>query len=277
LLQTFSQWSSGSTSATAVSAGVDAALPQLLETTQALSAQAPLAWTGAALVAYQAGAQLYLECARVEQAATTLAAAPLRRQLQLAEMRIRELGDGVYDHAGALLAPYLPAPATTPDVEVIPLPSVPNWKTEQLLPGAPLDRPGGPLLGPAGRASSWTAAVRQTHIPSGATETAAIRSGPSSTLRALSDDFLEAASELAQAPTPAGGSNERTGMRLGLLVDSEATRAAEAARLVTHGAARTELAGAAQALAVIGDDLWDHHFGPRSVGFSPAVLQSGGP
>jgi hypothetical protein len=271
LFETFAQWSSGKASAGAVTQAVDEAVPEFLQSTRALAAQAPLGWTHAAGLDYLAGAQLYLEAIRVEGAAALLAPGALRHQLQSSETRIRELGDRVYNQGSVAVAPFLPTPATSPDVTEITVPPVPNWKTQDLLPGPPLDQRAGPPPGRPVVAASWKAAVDKAHIPSGSAETAAIRSGKTGTLRTLSDEFLVADSDLANAPRPLGGATEKIGLRLGLLVDSEATRTAEAAHDTPIRRAATELSGVAQALAVIGNDLWDAHLGTRLVGFSATV------
>jgi hypothetical protein len=271
LFQTFEEWSSGTVSADAVTEAVDQAVPEFLQTTRALTAQTPLTWTRAALADYLAGAQLYLEAIRVEGAASLLAPGPLRAQLQSSEMRIRELGDRVYDQGSSAVAPFLPKPATSSDVTVITVPPVPNWKAQDLLPGPPLDQRGGPPLGQSVAASSWIAAVDEAHIPTGSAETAAIRSGKAAILRSLSDHFLVAATELSKAPRPSGGSAEKDGLRLALLIDSEATRTAEAAHDTSNRGATTDLFGIAQALAVIGNDLWDPHLETRLVGFRATV------
>src|ERR1700722_19329883 len=113
---------------------------------------------------------------------------------------------------------------------------------------------------------------RVREIPSGSIETAAIRGGRNHTLQTLSDDFSAASLALVNSPSPPGGSAERNRFRLGLLVDSEATRAAEAACDVTNTQIRMALDNEAQGMAVIGNDLWDLNLGRRTIGFSPTVL-----
>jgi hypothetical protein len=127
------------------------------------------------------------------------------------------------------------------------------------------------------KASSYKEAVNEAGIPSAATESADIRSSQFSPLRTISDDFLGAATSLTNAPAPSGGTSEQNGLRLALMVDSEAARAAEAARIAKTRSAETELGNVAKTLAIIGDDLWDPDLGVRSVTFDPSLLVHVGP
>jgi hypothetical protein len=272
LLEVFGKWSATNTSSSNVNSAINEAFPQFVQTLHALAVQAPLRWSRTALMDYRAAAELYLEAARVEASATQLSTSPLQKQLQNSESRIRQLGDRIYDQAGAALAPYLPAPPKVPGVTVVTLPPVPNWIQANLLPGPPLDRRGGPTFARSIAASSWRDAVKNASIPSAFTETAAIRLGDERELRTVSDEFLFAASYMSKAPNPPGGVVVLVNVRLALLVDSEAARAAESAQLTSAPVARSDLKSVAEALAVIGNDLWDQRIEFRSVNFNSAVL-----
>ena len=277
LLQTFQQWRSGTSMAPTVTAAIDVALPEFLRTTAALAVQAPLPWTDAALKDYRASAQLYVQAIEVEWAAADLPNGALQGQLQNSAERIRELGDSVYNQATAALAPYLPAAPVHPDVTIERLAPVPNWATTGLLPGPPLDLGTSSAQNSHIVAVTWKTAVAQSGIPSARIESAAIRSGGAAALDALGVAFQIAATSLALAPTPAGGHSGSIGLRLCLLVDAEATRSAEAARMLPASPAQTALDNVAEAVALIGNELWDPQLGPRSVGFSRSVLQQAGP
>jgi hypothetical protein len=277
LLQTFQQWSTRGTSAKDVTSAIDGELPQFSQTIQALAAQTPLPWTAPALADYQASAQIYITAVRVERVASLVPTGRFQQQLQRSELRIRELGDKVYNEAGSVLAGYLPAPATNPDVITIAPPPVPNFAKEALLPGPPLDHQG--IVIPTRRigTDSLTVAIKQVRIPSGTTETRAIRSGSLATLRALSDAFSQDSADLSTTHLLTSGTATLSGLRVGLLLASEATRAAEASRLVTAASGRGALERVAQELAVVGDHLLIPTLGSRPLGFDPAVLTATGP
>jgi hypothetical protein len=277
LLQIFQEWSTKGTSAQSVTAVIDEELSPFAHTIHALMAQKPLPWTKPALLDYQAGAELYLAAIRVERVASLLESGSLQSQLQESELRIRELGDKVYNLAGDELAKYLPTPATDPNVVVIAPSPVPNFSTEQLLPGPPLDRKSDFTAVRPIHATSLKAAVKEALIPSADTETKSIRSGSLVELRTLSDEFLRDSTALADAPPPGNDTAVRNGVRLSLLVASEATRTAEGARVVTAAADVDPLKRVAQDLALISDSLWDPALGSRSVGFSASSLNDTGP
>jgi hypothetical protein len=87
----------------------------------------------------------------------------------------------------------------------------------------------------------------------------------------LSEAYIRASDHLYAVADPKGQRAVNTRVQLGLLIDSEASRAAEAARLAT-GAPASALTKIAQTLALVGDELWDDRLGARHTGFPAALL-----
>jgi hypothetical protein len=94
-------------------------------------------------------------------------------------------------------------------------------------------------------------------IPPGEAEARAVTNGTAIEDRAIADHLQNAVQVLDDAPDPAHRAAVSVEVRLGLLVDAEAARAAEAARLAVSKPAADELLDAAKTLALIGEQLWD--------------------
>ena len=90
---------------------------------------------------------------------------------------------------------------------------------------------------------------------------------------AATGSFTAAADQLYTAPDPRDERRVSTRVQLGLLVDAEAARAAQAATLLPQGVQRASLRTSAQRLALLGDRLWDPRLGVRDSGL-PAISRS---
>jgi hypothetical protein len=268
-VKTLSDWQDGHASSAAAAGQVDHALPEFLATRDALARRAPLASAPRALDDYRRAVALYIEAAQMAKVATGLPDGALQHQLKLSYARLRNLADRVFDQSAVELAPYLPVPPSLEGIEIQKPAEVPLWASLGLAAGPPLDI--APPLAPhrAYQATrphepfaSWANDVQRAGVPSAADVASAITSGSTAALRALSDR-LTAASERVQASAdPTGERVVSTRVQLGLLVDAEGTRAAEAATLVT-GTARQQLGTLAQRLTALGDGLWDERLGAR--------------
>jgi hypothetical protein len=120
-------------------------------------------------------------------------------------------------------------------------------------------------------------AVHRIDIPPAGELAAAITSGDASRLQQLSNRFVGAANAVNATPDPQGQREISTTVRLGLLVDAESARVAQAATLVTDTAQGGRLTDVARRLALIGDGMWHPALGPRQSGFNPDLLKQTGP
>jgi hypothetical protein len=267
LLQTSDEWQTGGGSVAAVSADLENGFPSAQTALRSLERQAPLRAVPDALTRYEQAVELYIEAFQVEHAATLVPAGPLQQQLKKSFARVRELGDRVYDQASSLLSPHEPTPAADPDVKIIPAPTVPDWDTIGLAAGPPLDSASADASDPAAgngsprpqeAVSKWVKTVRAAGIPSASAEAQAVTSGNVADGRTIADQLQSAVIRLDAAPDPSRLPAISVEVRLGLLVDAEAARAAEAASLAAATpAAAGELRAVARSLALIGQQLWD--------------------
>jgi hypothetical protein len=125
--------------------------------------------------------------------------------------------------------------------------------------------------------SSWTRAVHKIDIPTAPDLATAINAGTGSPLQQLSNRIIAAANAPNQTADRRGQRAVSTTLRLGLLVDAESARAAQAATAIgdaSQGGRSTEVA---RRLALIGDGLWPPALGPRHSGFNPDLLGQTGP
>lgn len=278
LLLDVKPWEEGTTPATAatVRADVTKLLPDFEAARQSLDQQAPLTLAPQAIDDYRSAAALYLESVRLDGAAAGQPAGALEHQIQLSADRVRELADRVYDQATVVLQPYTPTTPPTPGVTIVKPLDVPVWAEVGLTAGPPLDTatPAAPKTSyqttrPQEPLAAWRAQVAALDLPAPAAEADAIRTGTATTLRSMSDLFAAAEARLTADPDPRDGRVAGTRLRLGLLVDAEATRAAEEAVLLGPAPAAAPLRQVSAALAVIGDGLWDDQLGPRATGLAP--------
>ncbi|HZQ27844.1 MAG TPA: hypothetical protein VFA94_09105 [Acidimicrobiales bacterium] len=233
---------------------------------------------------YQHSADLYVEAVRAYQAEVQTPAGPLRDQLDLLARRVRVLGDRVFDRGRALVHPYLHE-APNPNVNVQLPEEVPNWVDEGMAAGPPLDdtppAPSSqPTLSQADRPQqsrdAWLKALRDARVPSGSELANVLRSGDATSLRDMARGLSAAAERLRPVPDPKGDREESERVRLGLLVQAESARTAQAAALAT-GPAHDILAAMAPRLALVGDGLWSGPGLPdRRTGLDPALLGEDG-
>jgi hypothetical protein len=211
---------------------------------------------------YTHSAQLYEQVGRIYQVMVGTGPGDARTQLDLLARRVRELADRVFDRGHATLAPYLDE-QQSPDVEVHAPEEVPLWPEEGLAAGPPLDEQPPPAASspplrqasrPQESEAAWAKDVGAARIPSAATLTAAIRAREGGALGDLARRYVAAAEALRARPDPKGNRDKSAVLRLGLLVDADAARAAQAATLLQDGP-RDGLERVAAKVANVGDDL----------------------
>ena len=266
-------------------------VPDFVNARDAIESVLPLSSAPRAGMLYTQSADLYLEYLRVEIVDSTIADGPLRAQLDLVARRIRIMGDRAYDRAHAAVDPA----DLDQKTRTIELPDdVPDWTAEGLAAGPPLDAmpppparipPSRPVSRAQEAQSRWNAQVDSVGVPAATGLAAAIDRPGHDELQGLSDLFAIADRRLANDPDPQDGREEGATLRLGILVDAEAARVAEAAVTVTDPVASGRLTASAQRLALVGDALWNvaapsdvwPPVPPRTSGFDPADLQRDGP
>jgi hypothetical protein len=282
LVQDTGSWQSGKLAAASLISDINKDWPDIYSTRADLAKEAPFALAPTALNDYQMSVDLYIESFRMAIVAARLPPGAMQSQLQLSTSRIRELGDRIYDQATVVLSPYAPPlPNSSSGNEVIKPADVPVWASVGLAAGPPLDAPRATLkpvafepTRPQQSFPAWQRDVQDAGIPPIGAEVAAIESGTTATLRVESDAFDTAAEKLTAEPDPKSGRPASSRLRLGLLADAEATRAAEAATLITDPALQSNLRQIAETLAVVGDSLWDPELGPRATGFARSLLST---
>lgn len=210
---------------------------------------------------YVDSAQLYLETVNVYQAMLPMPAGDMRTQYDLLAKRIRALADRVFDRGHALVQPKL-GEKDNPDVDIRLPEEVPNWVAEGLAPGPPLDDPPPPAATdpqlrqatrPEQSRDGWLSAVGALDLPPPSLD------NPQATARAL----VAAVEKLRTTPDPKGDREESARIRLSLLVDADAARAAQAG-----------LPELGRRLLVVADQLWTGLGLPaRSSGLDPALLR----
>lgn len=180
-----------------------------------------------------ATARLYLIHVRLYRAGLALAPGVERVQLDLSARRLRTLGDRLFDQGQSVVERVVPT-SIPANVEIRRPAEVPDWVTEGMAAGPPLDDPPGPRassppLAPATRptqpAPSWE---RQADA---APTAADLRAGTDA--RELARRFTAAAAQLEAAPDPAGrdGRSRSALFRLRLLLLAEAARLRQLAAL----------------------------------------------
>lgn len=178
---------------------------------------------------YVASAVLHLQHVRILLRAIDIASGDERVQVALLGLRVRQLGDRVFDRGLALVDPSFGADA--PDVQINLPEEVPDWEAEGLAPGPPFDDEAGPpSSSPSLRAddrptqpeADWLAAVEAAGAPG--------RVDFDGDLAAQARDYVDAAEALRDAPDPdVDGGRERSAiLRLSWLVKADAARAAQA-------------------------------------------------
>lgn len=281
------RWRSGAVSDADLRTGAVAAIAQIVTARGAVEALPPFPGDGRVNDLYRDSIILDLQAANAYiSGADVPAGSALRDEVTLLGTRLRRLADRVFDRGRALVQPHL-GPAD-PNV-VLNLPEeVPNWITEGLAAGPPLD-PDAPAVRPlpgasgelrvptrpAQARSAWLDAVRAAGIPDGAAIATAISPTSGSSVSpanapdpALAKALLKAAEQLRSTPDPVGDREGATRLRLSLLVDADAVYAARAAAL----AESDRLRDVGLRLAVVADQLWPTDAGGRSSGLPTSLL-----
>jgi len=262
LVQGARDWQSGQRSTEDFTQEVDRAVADFGRSRKQVAAlgESPKNKTAGEL--YTHSAQLYEQVGRIYQVMVATEPGDVRTQLDLLARRVRELADRVFDRGHAALAPYLDE-QQPPDVEVRAPEEVPLWPDEGLAAGPPLDaQPAPPASSPPLRQATrpqesetaWASAVRAARIPTAAALTAAIRARDAAPLGDLARRYVAAAEALRARPDPKGQRDRSAILRLGLLVDADAARAAQAATLL-QGPPQTGLDSVASNVASVGDHL----------------------
>jgi hypothetical protein len=211
---------------------------------------------------YEHSAQLYVQVGRIYQVMITTEPGDVRAQLDLLARRVRELADRIFDRGHRALAPYLEE-QQSPDVEVRAPEEVPLWPEEGLAAGPPLDAappppaPSPPLrqqTRPEESPTAWAKDIRTAGIPSDAELTAAMRGAPVDRLGDLARRYAAAAERLRTRPDPKGEREKSAVLRLGLLVDADAARTAQAATFLQDGP-QHDLTDVGRTIAGVGKDL----------------------
>jgi hypothetical protein len=279
LVETANAWSAGKATAKTLRVTISSDLPELQTLVQDLEhLQSPPSVMGAASWFLQA-IELYVQAFRIEYAATDVKSRKLVRQLQLSAERVRDLGDRIYDLGTALVDAVLKKP---PVKTIVKLPApVPDWKTLDLAPGAPL----GPLPKDTQRSSSssqessaasakkWVAAVLASGVPSSARLKRHILSGTAADLKSLVVSTQTAVNRIGALRNPSDLVLVSRETRLGLLVCAESLQASLGSRVTSSASVSALLSSVADNLAILGVGLWDSELlGPRQIGFSPNLL-----
>ncbi|MCU1692079.1 MAG: hypothetical protein JWM64_1170 [Frankiales bacterium] len=261
-VRTITEWNLRRATPADVRSRVEVALQTSQDTVKALAVRKPLPGTEQALTQFRAGADLYISSLQTVLAATALPSGPLQTQVRRAAARQRDLGDRVYDLAQSSLVPVLPKEQTFDDVELRKPPEVPDYDAVDLGVGPPL-APAEPKPGPVRTfqaqrpeqdVAAWVAALDRLALPSGPQVLALLQSAPADRLAATAEQLVLGSDRLRELADPAGARNVSTQVQLGLLVEADALRTAQAA-VLAPAAQRLGLRQAAAGLGRTGTSL----------------------
>jgi hypothetical protein len=251
-----SAWASGTESAAKARQEFERDLPAFERVRRALQNLAPPPGHASAHADYVAAIGLYAASLQVDEAATEEPSGALRGQLQHSYLRIRSLGDIVFDQGTAELAPELGSAVAGPDVAAAS--HVPDWSSDGLVPSPPLApswRPAGAPASGTQPKADWAAEVATDGAPTQAAVRAAVAGhSRDSDLEGMVVALGAADAYVDSVPATAGDPLAANRLRLGLLVDAEALMSEEAAHL-SHGPPARPLAAIAAGLGSIGGTL----------------------
>lgn len=282
-LQTMIDWSENDARASEMKVAAAVALPNFVMVRDALAKREPFAPAPRALDNARDSVALYIETARMATAAADMASAKssgdLAEQARLAINRVRLLADRVFDQYVAELKPHTRQHPSEANVVLTKPAEVPNFAQGGQAPGSPLTEPRSTPpprryqeSRPEQDFDGWTGDVRDADVPSATEAAEAIEDGDADALGELAERFTAASETLYDAPDPTGERLLSTRVQLGLLVQSEAMRAAQVAALAP-AAQQDEFTTVAQTLAAIGNGMWDGRLGVRDGDF-PADLRT---
>lgn len=278
--QVLQSWQEGTASETDLKGIFDLGVRNFTDTREALAVREPFPKAPRALENFRISAALYLESARIGRSTLAVPEGQLRAQLRNQVDRLRNLADRVYDQAEVQIDRFLPEPIDDPNIKLFRPPEVPDFAFQGIAVGPPLDTPKPTPTeqrayiadeDKAQRSFSAYAAIVDATVPSVRELATAITTGTTAELRTVARKFTNAADILYESPNPQGERVVSTLVQLGLLVDAEAARAAQAATLLS-GVTQAELQTSAKRLALLGDRLWDERLGERDSGFSESLL-----
>ena len=177
---------------------------------------------------YFASATLHVLHVRIHLRGIDVEEGARREQVALLGLRVRQLGDRVFDRGLALVDPSFGV--DEPDVQINLPEEVPDWEAEGMAVGPPFDdEPGLPASSPSLRADDrptqseddWLAAVDAAGAPE--------RVDFDGDLAAQARAYVAAAEALRDAADPdvAGGRERSAILRLSWLVKADAARAAQ--------------------------------------------------
>lgn len=280
LPRTARDWLAGQRSDDELRQQVRRAFDDALESRDRVARLAPAPGRPPVVSLYQTSSLLYLESLRAELVAVDTPAGPLRVETDRLARRLRELADRTFDRGRILIDPSMGAGASG-QIEARLPEEVPDWVAEGMAPGPPLDDapapPGAPPLRQASRPeqpeAAWVAAVERSGLPGAADLVGAIEAGEPAALRDLARRFVAAAERLRDVADPTGGRERSARVRLGILVQADAARAAQAGAL--GGSPR--LTVVAKRLVLLSERLGDRALGPRASGLDPSLLEGRDP
>jgi hypothetical protein len=280
-LRSINDWRTGKADETEIDTAAGLALDQFLYTRDLLAARAPFEQAPRALTNYRDSVEVYIAHARLAKLGAQITDDDkLQRQVQLTMGRLRYVADRLYDLGSDEMVPF-----TNQDQEVAGFDyeravDVPSFAGTDLAPGPPLTiaKPGAAAerryekSRPEEPFATWQAAVEAANIPTVEAEAKAIKDAGIDELDDLADQLTAASDKLHAAPDPMDERELSTRVQLGLLVQSEAMRAAQLSRLV-DGKLRPEAVEITKVLALIGNRMWDDaRLGVRDIGYPPSLL-----
>jgi hypothetical protein len=257
-------------------ADVDLAFPEFLTARDAVARIGPYQPDPAVNRHFVAAAHLYVEVARIYDAAVDPASEPLRAQLALAARRLRTLADRIYDRGRVVLDPtFYPAPSA--DVEVRPPTEVPDWVAEGMAAReATCAEDVAPPCRKEESKKKWQGRVKDADLPQPADVARALDEQNAARLGQLAAAYESGTRALRAAPDPKGERERAAVVALGLLTDGEAARLGQAASMLPPGEVRARLLAVARRTLVVADGLLDPDLGLRPSGLPASLLEERG-
>jgi hypothetical protein len=192
--------------------------------------------------------------------------------------RVRYLADRVYDLGNDEMRPFIFHTQQVEGFQYARPADVPAFAASTLAAGPPLSRakrvkgPGRTYeeVRPEQDWTTWADAVRAAQVPAPTAVAGAITTGDVDALDGLAQELTAASDRIHAAPDPRGERGLSSRVQLGVLVQAEAVRVAQVARLAP--AKRAEATEVAEVLALIGNGMWDDRLGARELGFPVTLL-----
>jgi hypothetical protein len=273
------EWATNTASDLQVTSAATDTMVSYLEARDRLAQRAPFEKAPRALTDYREAVQLLIVHTRSAQVASSIQDPTLRHQAQLLLGRIRDLADRIYDLGNAELRPFMFSGPKIEGFNYERPADVPSFADSDLAPGPPLShspRAGGTPrvyedVRPEQDWAGWADDVRSAGIPGPAEVTRILTAGSVPDLDQSANNLTAASDGLHAAPDPRGERTLSSRIQLGLLVQAEACRVAQIARLVPVGP-RTQAREISYVLALIGNGMWDERLGVRELGFPTYLL-----